>query len=688
MCLLLLDNKWRICMLSKKKFFACFITLISLSSVFVQVQFINSYNSSLSPNSTTQNTSFNLKKIGQFTGAQEVVDVFVNDYIGYVADQVQGLLIVNLSNPEIPVLINSYQDEDNSVYDVFVEDEIAFVAHGRAGFKILDVSNPLSIIELGEYNDGGISWKIFIQDNTAFIADRIQGLEILDISNKNAPIEIGTYSSQPFDIFIQDELAYLAAGVNNGLEIIDLSDLAAPKKIGEISFGFVDTISISVIDGYAFLGTKGNGLKVVKVSRPKRPKLISEYLPESDCNIWGIYSSNNFIYMACELDGVQILDASDVTNLYKVGHFSDDSGKAFNVFVNQDNIFLADFDDGLEIFEWKTTQPVPTVNDYHVVDTRIINFNHSVGPFAADVFLGDESIGLNLSIFLDVGLMSPINITVEAPRIIAPDDFINLKIGITAEASYFWGRFEGTVEFTTPLGSSEIFSLEEVGIPQHVQLAAFKTFIGENIDQDSQLFPMELWSQDILNYTLSLVMTPNFNVTGSAIVSAKINNTLEYFDLLWTQDRDEILVPVKIPADIEEFYAIPLEELQFMIDDLHLDLNAIQFDVLLGGLIPVYSWELNESSLSGITSNPMIDNYHSLLPIANQNNNTLLYLDGIYPLGTFIITIYLSEGIQLPIWSIFLTLLGIIALLVIPFLLIATSSRRKNEEQSRRTNEE
>jgi hypothetical protein len=392
--------------------------------------------------------------------------------------------------------------------------------------------------------------------------------------------------------------------------------------------------------------------------------------------------------MACESDGVQILDFSDETNPYKIGHYSDGSGKAFNIFVNQNKIFLADFDDGLEIFEWETAQPVPAVNDYHVVDTKIVNFNHSVGPFTADAFLGDDTIGLNLSIYLDVGLMSPVNITVEAPRIVTPDEFINLKIGITAEASYFWGRFEGTIEFTTPLGSSELFSLEDVGIPQHVKLAAFKTFIGENIDQDSSLLPVELWSEDFLNYSLSLLMTPNFNVTGSAIISAKINNTLEYFDLFWTQDRDEILIPVKIPADVEEFHAIPLEDLRFIIDDLHLDFDNIRFDVLLEGLIPVYSWELNISSFSGITSYQMIDDYSSLLPITNQNNNTLLYLDGIYPLGTFIITIYLSGGIQLPIWAILLTLLGIIALLIIPFILIATSSRRKNEEQSWRTNEE
>ena len=58
-------------------------------------------------------------------------------------------------------------------------------------------------------------------------------------------------------------------------------------------------------------------------------------------------------------------------------------------------------------------------------------------------------------------------------------------------------------------------------------------------------------------------MIPFFNVTGSAVISARINNTIKYFDLTWTQDRDQIIIPIQVPNEAEDFYALPLEELQF-----------------------------------------------------------------------------------------------------------------------------
>ncbi|NHK30716.1 MAG: hypothetical protein FK730_05150 [Asgard group archaeon] len=667
-------------MISKKKLFTSLIILLVFGSIFVQVDlvriFCNIKNIEGSP------PKINLRKIGQFKETHEIVDVFIDNNFGFIADQVEGLLIVNLTNLASPTLINTYQIEDNSVYDIIVEDKIAYVAHGRAGLIILDVNDPNNIVELGAFNDGGICWKIFILENTLFVADRIQGLEIIDISNLNNPVKVGLYKCQPFDVFVQEELAFIAAGVNGGLEIIDISQLDSPQKIGEISFILEDTVSVFVKNDYAFIGNKENGLKIIKITRPRRPKLVFEYKPDDGSKIWGTFVDEKFAYLACESGGIQILDISDINDPYLIAQYSDEnSGKAFDLMVKQDKFFVADFDDGLEIIEWETTEPTPMINDYHIVDSRILNFNHSVGPYAADAFLGDEIVGLNLSIFLDVGLMSPVNITVEAPRIVNPGDFINLRIGITAEESFFWGRFEGTIEFTTPLGSSELFSLQEVGIPKHVQLAAFTTFIGENITQDTTLLPVELWQQEFLNYSLSLVMIPFFNVTGSAIISARINNTIRYFDLTWTQDRDQIIIPIQIPSEVENFYALPLEELQFNIEELHLDLNNIRFDVLLADLVPLYSWNLNISSFSGL---PVSESLKSnVFEPTQENNQTLLFLDGIYPLGVFIITIYFSSNIQLPIWGIFLSLLGIISLIVIPWILIATSSRRKTRKEPR-----
>ncbi|RLI64318.1 MAG: hypothetical protein DRO63_07690, partial [Candidatus Gerdarchaeota archaeon] len=139
------------------------LLLINLS-FFAQESFILGVKSTapLKPPVGKLAMNFNLKKVGQYSGAWEVVDVFVKDSLAFLADQEKGLVVVNISDVTNPSFLSQFQDNGNSVYDVIVEGNVAYVAHGRAGLKILDISNITSLREVGHYNNGGVAWKIFL----------------------------------------------------------------------------------------------------------------------------------------------------------------------------------------------------------------------------------------------------------------------------------------------------------------------------------------------------------------------------------------------------------------------------------------------------------------------------------------------------------------------------------------------
>ncbi|MBN1331227.1 MAG: hypothetical protein JXA54_17290 [Candidatus Heimdallarchaeota archaeon] len=672
----------------KKDFQLLFLMSLILLSTFTQVNLITTIYAIENPKveNTPSTANFNLRKIGQFTDANKIVDVEIVGTLALLADESQGLLVVNISDYHVITLLDSYKDDTNSVYDIIVQGQLAFLAHGQSGIKIIDFSDPENIIEVGGFNDGGLAWKVFLKENYLFVVDRLHGIEILNATNKNNLIKIGLYEGQPYDIFVRDDLAFIAAGINKGLEIVDISDLSSPKKIGETEVFFEDTIGLFVQDDFVFTANKEKGMKIINVNRVRHPKVVAEYNVEEGSKIWAIEVDNGFAYLASEAKGVLILDITDKLNPYRIGqYFNENSGKTFNLAVVNDLIYLASFDAGLEVITWRIGKPIPTANDYKIIDSAILNFNKSVGPFAIDALLGNETLGLDLHLYLDLGLLSPINITVEAPSKINPGDLLNLIIAINGESSYFWGRFEGTIAFRTPIWSSELFSLEDVGIPEHIKLNAFHTFIGENITMKDAIYPITLWSQELLNYSLSLVMIPTFTVTGSAIVTAKINNSVNLYELDWIQDNDRVIVPIKIPEEAEKIYAIPLENLQFNIDELLLDLNKIRFDLLLYDLIPIYSWEIN---ISNFDLEPSLKE-NLVLWVPNQiNNNTLFFLDGIFPLGDFLIVLNFTGKIQLPTWAVLLTLLGIITLIILPFALIIISSRKKNRETSLQTGSE
>ncbi|NHJ31810.1 MAG: hypothetical protein FK732_03005 [Asgard group archaeon] len=658
-----------------------FLSMIMIISIFSQTFLVANIQgisngqivNKLSPNNN------NLKKIGQFNTGGEVVGVAVHNNYAFLADQSKGLVIADISNPSNPIYVNEYQVDDESVYDVQIVNDLAFIAHGRAGLKILDVANPLSIVEIGELSDSGIAWKTFIANDYVYLVDRINGIEIIDISDIANPQKIGTYDGQPFDIYVREDIAFIAAGTGKGLEIVDVSNPSSPKKVSEVSTEFEDTVSVAIRNDLAYIANKENGIKIVNIKALRRPKVVANYSNLENGKTWSIWINGSFAYLANEVDGIEIVDITKFDAVKSIGQFQDEGeGMAFKVIAENDLIFSAEFGDGLKIYSWKTTTPLAMDYDYVRIDSRSFNFNHSVGPFGAEAYIGDETLAVNMSLFLDIGLMSPITVTVDAPEKVNAGDYVNLKLGITGENSRFWGHFEGTVKLITPLGETEVFALTELGIPEHVDFAAFRTFIGENLSEITNLNPVRLFNITFLNYTVSVLLTPFFNVTGTATVTAGIFDNETHYVLDWTTDGEELIIPIQIPEEVEDFYAIPLDEFQFEINELKLDLDNIRLDVLLFDLIPLYSLELNMSSFN-ITS-PTLNTKIGWLYPNQPNNNTLLFLDGIYPLGNFIIMVYFTGGVNLPPWSILLLTLGLIIAMALPWILILTSSRRRRTE--------
>ncbi|NHJ03438.1 MAG: hypothetical protein EAX90_01330 [Candidatus Heimdallarchaeota archaeon] len=673
------------------QFSVLFLILTILCNVFANTSFTESLeaygrsqNSNLLINQNEDIVNFNLKKIGNFNLATAVVDVFILNNIAFLADEEKGFLAVNITDLNVPTLLSRYQLENESIYDIEIRDNYGFLAHGRSGLVIVDLSDPENIIELSRFDDGGIAWSIYLYGNFLFLADRIQGIEILDITNLANPVEISQYDGKPFSVVVKDDYAFVAAGISAGLEIINIKDITNPKKVAEVKTEFEDTVDVYIKDDYVYVANLDNGLKVYKITNPKRPKLVSQYLDGDIGSTWSVVIEDEFAYVADEADGIEILDMKNPTLPKEIAQYhSNNNGNSYALFIQDDLIFIADYTNGMEIVTWKTTKPIPTDSNYVVISNATLNFNHSIGPYGLNAVVGNDSVGLNISLLMDIGLKSPINVSVEAPEKIFPGEDTNLKIRISSEASSFWTKLLGTITLESLLGSTEIISLAAAGIPEYTEIAAFETFIGRNLSEDTNLKPIVLWEDKILNITLKLIMTPNFNVTGTAIVSAMINNENKTINMEWESDREQVIVPIKIPETDEDFYTIKLEDFKFIIDDLKLDFYSLRFDIVALDLVPIYTWILNFDDLFNSTEPIAFTKGAQINSIfANQENNrTLLYLDGEYLLGDYLIVINFTRSINLPSWAIALILLGILLMMAIPWILIYSTTRSKREPQ-------
>ncbi|MEA2070748.1 MAG: hypothetical protein U9O98_05595 [Asgard group archaeon] len=650
------------------------------------------------------NAQFNLKELSTLQSCKEAVGITLIGKTIFLADQEKGLQIINISNPNRPQLIANYQKNHAAIYDIQIRDNIAYLAHYTEGLVLLNISDLTAPEEISYFNDGGKTWRLFIKDSYAFVADREQGLEIIDIRNPEKLEKIGFTAGTPMDVYVTNKFAYVAGGPSKGLQIYKIKDKKNPKKIADVSSPQDEAFGVTVKDNYAFVASGEYGLKIYDIRRSRKPVLIYNYRDWIKGETWDVFIHQYLLYIADEEDGVEVLDITDPKTPEKVGHIRPNlkNEKSYQVISSGNLIFSASFTAGLKIYQWKVGQPAPITSKYSVIETTTKNFNHSIGPFQGEASFGNETLGLDVAVLMDVGLKSPINISIKTPRNIQSEDFINLAVKIDAKSSSYWAKLQGTFNITTELGELELLTFEDLGIPKYIDIASFETFIGENVSKNANTQSITIWEQEIADYNLSFIMTPEFNITGQAIVHSKINHEETNYILTWISDGEEILIPLTIPENKKDNHTIILEEITFQITDLRIDFTRIRFDIYANDLIPIYTWYLNSSNFRSFLQQNKIDSKSNLIslnsprPLQNNqiwnykrkqiNNNTLFYLNGNYSLGDYYITLSINSKITLSSWLVVVLIIGAILGILLPWIVIITYNTIKNRRYNQNNN--
>ena len=81
---------------------------------------------------------------------------------------------------------------------VGVSGSYAYVADDIAGLRIIDISNPASPTLVGTYNTSGNAAGVTVSGSYAYVADYAAGLHIIDIGNPANPTLVGTYATSGY----------------------------------------------------------------------------------------------------------------------------------------------------------------------------------------------------------------------------------------------------------------------------------------------------------------------------------------------------------------------------------------------------------------------------------------------------------------------------------------------------------
>jgi hypothetical protein len=168
-----------------------------------------------------------------------------------VTDWDAGLLVIDVSNPALPVEIGSI-DTPRLPSDVEVVGDLAYVVT-RSTFSgsmhIIDVANPTLPVEIGSVNTPPLG-DVEVVGDFAYVtipppawkrrADAIRygGLRVINVSNPALPVKVGgglSVPGSPYDVEVVGGLTYVAVGGYlgiNSLRIIDFGpEYAASMEI-------------------------------------------------------------------------------------------------------------------------------------------------------------------------------------------------------------------------------------------------------------------------------------------------------------------------------------------------------------------------------------------------------------------------------------------------------------------------
>ena len=157
--------------------------------------------------------------------------------------------------------------------------------------------------------------------------------------------KIGRFNvGMAYGLVISNNHTYITT--NNGLVILDISNPKKPKRIGSLETG-QPVFALKVREGKAYLAATDNGLIIADVSDPENPEIICKYTGGG--SVRRIDLSGHYCITSEFETGLNILDISDITEPKRIGNIRYDRIKGFK--VSGDLVYLVDPNAGLRIVD-------------------------------------------------------------------------------------------------------------------------------------------------------------------------------------------------------------------------------------------------------------------------------------------------------------------------------------------------
>jgi hypothetical protein len=274
---------------------------------------------------------------GSLNTPDSAQDMVIAGGYAYLADNATGLLVIDVSVPNAPLLAGT-ANTPGSARGVALDGPYAFVADGNGGLQVVDVSVPSTPAVVATAATAGFAQDAAVAGAMAYVAQSGQGLRIFDVSVPSSPQFVTDFDTEDWaqSVTVAGDYAYVADG-NGGLRVIDVHDPAQPSPAGSLpTDAYARAVALS---GNLALVATAAGLQVIDIQAPSQPvSLAAVAIPGSarDVAVMGALA-----LVAAGEAGLQVLDIATPANPILLGGYNS-SGDGLGVAGGDGQAYLAD----------------------------------------------------------------------------------------------------------------------------------------------------------------------------------------------------------------------------------------------------------------------------------------------------------------------------------------------------------
>ncbi len=433
--------------------------------------------------------SLNMTQLGNLPYAQDLNDVWGYESGGVelaLVGTMTGLSVVNATNPAAPVEVAFFPGTNSIWRDIKTYQNYAYCSNDDGGgMLIVDLTNPLvpvKVTDLTTYFSA--AHNLYVDEAAArlYVAGPDNGgIMVLDLTTPASPTLIGNFNSYyVHDMYARAGIVYAAPIFEGYLSILDMTSLPTITELGTIPTQGLFTHNTWLSDSGDYCLTtdeiSGGGVGVFDVTNLASPVEIAFY-PHPDDPAVIVHNAHylgDLGYISWYRSGIEVMDLSDPYFPGRAGYYDTylGSGSGFQgawgayPFQPSGNIYVSDIDTGLHILNFSANHgwiegfvtDANTTNPIAGASCTVLSTSESVASLADGRYRFTEQPGSYQVAFSAYGYI-PDTISV----VVTADNTANGDIALQPEPN---GSIDGSVLLYP--GLSPVSGIEVVleGTPQ------------------------------------------------------------------------------------------------------------------------------------------------------------------------------------------------------------------------------